>query len=82
MNDLLIINSFITKCDNKINKVFYILTTRELSMKRKDLPDATLTGPPRLYQVSGPPLDVQRLNNRLYISYIQIQLTNQPNFEK
>ena len=34
---------------NKINPVFFILTTRELSMNRKDLKNPTLAGPPLLW---------------------------------
>ena len=37
------------------NQVFFKLTTRELSVNRKDLGAPTLVGPPRLYQGSGPP---------------------------
>ena len=34
---------------------FFILTTRELSVNKKDLGAPTLAGPPLLYQGSGPP---------------------------
>ena len=34
------------KCDNKINQVFFILTTRELSVNRNGLQAPTLAGPP------------------------------------
>ena len=37
------------------NLVFLILTTRELTVNRKDLLTPTLVGPPRLYQGSEPP---------------------------
>ena len=42
-------------CVCKINQVFFILTTREPSVNRKDLPALTLAKPPRLFQGSGPP---------------------------
>ena len=40
-----------TKCDNKISQVFFILTTMELLLNRKDLWAPTLAGPLRLYQL-------------------------------
>ena len=42
------------QCDNKINQVFFILTARELSVSRKDLPAPNLVGSPRSYQWSEP----------------------------
>ena len=37
-----------------LSKSFFILTTGELSVNRKDLQAPTLAGPPKLYQGSGP----------------------------
>ena len=50
-----------------LSKSFFILTTGELSVNRKDLQAPTLAGPPRLYQGSGPPLPVIQLDKQLYI---------------
>ena len=40
------------KCGYKIIQVFFILTTWELSVIRKDLPAPTLAGPRQLYKGS------------------------------
>ena len=63
------------KCDNKINQVFFILTTRELSVNRKDLWAPNLAGPPQLYQGSGPPNCTTPWQNQL--SMIQKRLFRQ-----
>ena len=54
-------NAFLYLCDldhttwwNKINQVFFILTTWELSANRKDVQAPTLAGPTQLYQGPGP----------------------------
>ena len=48
----------------KINHMFFILTTRELSVNITDLGASILAGPPKLYQESVPPavlhLNLQR----------------------
>ena len=65
------------------------LTTRELSVNRKDLKASTLAGPTRLYQGLGPPSYISTtsliscqhcrefLSDKFYVS--QFFLRNQPN---
>ena len=49
------LNFLYNKFDNKNNQVFFILTTRELSVNINDLRALTLAGQPQLYQGSEPP---------------------------
>ena len=51
-----------------MNQVFFISTTRELSVHRKDLRAPTLAGPSQLYQGSRP-LAVLHFYNWLFISW-------------
>ena len=51
-------------CDNKIQQVFFISTSREPSVNRKDLRALTLVGPTRDNLVIDP-LAVLHLDNQL-----------------
>ena len=63
----------------KIIQVFFILTTRELSVNRIDFQALTLAGPPRANPGSGPPNWTPHLDNRLLAGNVEHELkTNDP----
>ena len=58
-----------TSVTTKINQVLFILTTQELTVKRKDLQAPTLARPSQLYQGSGPPSCTSPQQPTIYVKH-------------